>query len=479
MPKITIIGGGAYVFPLVMARDIVAHEALRGATLCLYDVDGRRNNINAAALRQMMRMFRLPARIQATTDRREALAAADFCICTFQVGGIEAYGCDVNIPRKYGIDQCVGDTFGPGGVFRGLRSIHAIQAIAADMHRLCPEALFIQYANPMAINSWATSRLGINNIGLCHSVQGTSRMLAREMHLPYEKCSFISAGVNHQAWFLDFRCDGVDVTPLLRKVMMDKHLAGRDRGDKSHELHAGGSERVRTEIMRITGYFHTESSAHASEYLPWFRKSPEMVLDYQPRRWDYYQICCAHADQRQRAKDFLQSARREGLTPSEEYGAGIVDSIVTGTIRLVHGSVPNHGIITNLPCECSVEVPVFVDRQGLRPQVIGDLPPACAAINRLSINQVQLAVEAALTGDRDLIYAAVAMDGLTGALLTLPQIRRMVDEMIAAERKWLPRFTSKTMVTAGADRIAGRLEKPPAAAKKKSTRAAPRKRRKR
>jgi len=374
----------------------------------------------------------------------------------------------VNIPRKYGIDQCVGDSFGPGGIFRGLRSIHALKPIAADMHRLCPQALFIQYANPMAMNSWAMARLGVGNIGLCHSVQGTSRMLAREMHLPYEKCSFISAGINHQAWFIDFRCDGVDVMPLLRKVMMEKHLSGRDRGEGSDELHAGGSERVRTEIMRLTGYFQTESSAHASEYLPWFRKTPEMVLDYQPNRWDYYQICSAHADQTRRVKDFLQAVRKQGLAPSQEYGAGIVDSMVTGTIRLVHGSVPNSGIITNLPRDCSVEVPVFVDRQGLRPQVIGELPPACAAINRLSINQVQLAVEAALTGDRDMLYAAVAMDPLTGALLTLPQIRRMVDEMIAAERQWLPRFTSKTLVTAAAEDIARKLMRPVAAPKRKA-----------
>ena len=453
MPKITIIGAGAYVFPLVMVRDILAHEALRGSTICMYDIDARRNNRNAAAVRELIRMFRLPAKCIATTDRKKALAGADFCICTFQVGGIEAYGHDVNIPRKYGIDQPVGDSFGPGGIFRGLRSIKALQAIARDMHRLCPDALFIQYANPMAINSWAMSCLGIENIGLCHSVQGTSRMLARQMHLPYERCSFISAGLNHQAWFLDFRCDGIDVMPLLRKTMMAKHLAGRDLGERDDELHGGGPERVRTEIMRLTGYFQTESSHHASEYLPYFRKDPETVLDYLPTRWDYYQICSAH-DEVNRVREFLRQTKRHGLRESEEYGSGIIDSIVTGTTRLVHGSVPNDGIITNLPPDCSVEVPVYVDAQGLRPTVIGDLPPACAAINRLSVNQVQLTVEAALSGDRDLVYAAVAMDPLTAAHLTLPEIRRMVDEMIQAERRWLPRLTSKTLITAGAEQLA-------------------------
>jgi len=461
MPRITIIGGGAYVFPLVEVRDILSFPALRDARICLYDIDARRNNLNAAGVREMIRMFKLPARCVATTDRKKALAGADFCICTFQVGGIEAYACDVNIPRKYGIDQCVGDSFGPGGIFRGLRSIRALRQIAADMHRLCPEALFIQYANPMAINSWAMTRLGIRNIGLCHSVQGTSMMLAREMGLPYEDCSFVSAGLNHQAWFIEFRCKGVDVMPLLRKTMLEKHLSGRDRGQKGDELHAGGTERVRTEIMRLTGYFQTESSAHASEYLAYFRKTPEMVLDYQPRRWDYYQICSAHADPKTRVREFLRQVRKTGLAPSHEYGAYIIDSMTTGTLRLVHGSVPNDGIITNLPAECSVEVPVFVDRCGLRPQVIGELPPACAAVNRLTVNQVQLTVEAALRGDRDLLYAAVAMDPLTASLLTLPQIRKMVDEMIRAEQRWLPRFTPRTLVTAGAEEVARKLKKAP------------------
>ena len=460
MAKITIIGGGAYVFPLVMTRDLLSFPALRDATICLYDVHAGRNNTNAGGLRQLVKTFRLPARVQATTDRKKALADADFCICTFQVGGIEAYAHDVKIPRKYGVDQCVGDTLGPGGIFRGMRSIRALKLIAADMRRLCPDALFIQYANPMAINSWALTCLGIQNIGLCHSVQGTSMMLANEMGLSYDRCSFVSAGINHQAWFIQFACGGVDVMPLLRKTMLERHLAGGDLGESGDELRAGGSERVRTEIMRLTGYFQTESSAHASEYLSYFRKTPEMVLDYLPNRWDYYEICSAHADPRRRVAAFLADVKKAGkLLPSHEYGAQIVDSILTGTLRLVHGSVPNDGIIHNLPPDCSVEVPVAVDAQGLRPQVVGELPPACAAINRLSINQIQLAVEAALTGDRDLLYAAVAMDPQTGALLTLPQIRRMVDEMIRAQRRWLPALSSKTLVTAGAEVAAKQVSK--------------------
>ncbi len=454
--KITIIGAGAYVFPLVEVRDIVSFPALRDTTICMFDIDGERNNRNAQGVKRLLDLYDLPTKLEVTTDREAALRDADFCICTFQVGGIEAYGYDVNIPRKYGVDQCVGDTIGPGGIFRGLRSIEALKVIAEDMKRLCPEAVFIQYANPMGINSWAMSRLGITNVGLCHSVQGTSAMLAREAGLPYEDCSFITAGINHQAWFLDFRCKGIDVMPLIRKTMLEKHLAGGEKGDKADELHAGGTERVRTEIMQMTGYFHTESSAHASEYMPYFRKNPDMVLEYQPNRWDYYEKCKAH-DEESRVEDFLKELEGTELKPGHEYGAFIIDSMVTGELRLIHGSVPNRRIITNIPENCSVEVPVAVDREGLRPQIIGDLPPACAAVTRVTANLVELAVEAAFTADRDLLYAAVSMDPLTGALLTLPQIRTMVDEMLEAEKQWLPSFESKTLVTTGAEEIARQI----------------------
>ena len=365
MPKITIVGAGAYVFPLTEIRDVLSFPALQDSTLCMYDIDAKRNNRNAVGARKLIETYNLPTKLQVTTDRKEAVRDTDFFICTFQVGGIEAYGYDVNIPRKYGLDQCVGDTFGPGGIFRGLRSLEALRVLAEDIRAMCPDALLIQYANPMAINSTGATRLGVNNIGLCHSVQGTSRMIAREVDAPYEECSFIVAGLNHQAWFIDFRHRGKDVLPLFRKVMIEKHLSGKDRGEESDDLHAGGSERVRTEIMRLTGYFHTESPQHASEYMPYFRKNPEMVLDYLPKRWDFYEICSNHNEE-DRVASFIENLGQRELTASHEYGAWIIDSMTTGTLRLVHGSVPNTGSISNLPQNVSVEVPVFVDRQGLR-----------------------------------------------------------------------------------------------------------------
>ena len=445
MAKITIVGAGAYVFPLKMIQDILSFRALQDSTICMYDIDSERNDKNARAVKRLLEAYDLPATLEVTTERRDAVRGTSYFICTFQVGGIEAYGYDVNIPRRYGVDQCVGDTFGPGGIFRGLRSLEALKVLAKDIEELSPESLFIQYANPMAINSTGMSRLGIPNIGLCHSVQGTSKMLADEMGWPYEECSFVTAGLNHQAWFLDFRHRGKDVMALLRKTMLKKHLRGHEGDHKSDELTPGGTEAVRTEIMRLTGFFHTESSSHASEYLPYFRKTPETVKDYLPERWDYYDICLKH-DEDQRVREYIDEIGKQPLSPSQEYGVFIIDSITTGTLRLVHGSVPNRGSITNLPGDVSVEVPVFVDGQGLRPQVIGKLPPACAAVSLIAVNQVQLAVEASLTGDRDMVYAAVALDPLTGALLTLPQIRKMVDEMLKAQKHWLPAFESKTFV---------------------------------
>lgn len=445
MVKIAIIGAGGYVFPLTEIRDILSFEALQDSTLSLMDIDATRLERTAKGARALVEMFDLPAKIETTTDRREALKDADFVICTFQVGGLEAYRYDVEIPREYGIDQTVGDTLGPGGVFRGLRSAAVLQEMAEDMHELCPDALLIQYANPMSINCWVTIECGIKTVGLCHSVQGTSRMLASEAGLPYEECSFVCAGINHQAWFIKFHHKGKDVLPLIRKAMYEKHLKQTAEGEESDELYGGGPEKVRTEIMRLTGYFHSESSHHASEYMPYFRKNPEVVAQYIKKRWDYYEICCAHPVDTQ-TDEFLARAKEKGLVPSHEYGAYIIESSVSNTPRIIHGNVRNTGLITNLPEGCCVEVPITVDAEGLRPQYIGDLPPACAAVNRSSINVQELAVKAAMTGDRDMLYAAVAMDPLTGAICTLPQIREMVDRMLEAEKQWLPQFESKTFV---------------------------------
>jgi alpha-galactosidase len=450
MTKIAIIGAGGYVFPLRLVGDLLSFPELRDATIALMDIDAGRLERTAGAARELVDHHRFPTLIEATTDRRRALDGASHVVVTFQVGGLDAYWLDVDIPRRYGLDQTVGDTLGPGGVFRFLRSAPVYRSLAADMAELCPEALLINYANPMAMSCWYLDRLGVTTVGLCHSVQNTSRMLARQIGVPYDNIDFLTAGINHQAWFLRFQRDGEDLYPRLREVMTQRHLEQTgtnglraDRGEHSEEdrgdsVYEGGSERVRTEIMAAFGYFHTESSHHASEYLPYFRTDAALVESYIPKRWDYYEVCAAH-DEAGRSEELLARLKVE-LAPSVEYGAQIVYGTQTGRPQVIYGNVANRWLIPNLPAGCCVEVPCLVDHNGVQPTAVGPLPAQCAAVNRTNINVQELAVEAALSGDREHVYHAVMLDPLTGALLTLKQIRAMVDELFAAEAAWLPDF---------------------------------------
>ncbi|HEY3080234.1 MAG TPA: alpha-glucosidase/alpha-galactosidase [Chloroflexota bacterium] len=450
MPKIAIVGAGGYVFPLRLVGDLLSFPALRDCTLSLMDVNPAGAERTARAARELVEHHGFPTRVETTDDRKRALDGADYVIVTFQVGGVQAYYHDVHIPRKYGLDQTVGDTLGPGGVFRFLRSAPAYREIAEDMHRLCPDALLINYANPMAMNCWYLTELGVQTVGLCHSVQGTSRMLARHLGVPYQDVRFRCAGINHQAWFTDFRrADGEDLYPRLREVMPATHLprrkvaAAADRGEHSDAARgasvyegAPGVERVRTELMAAFGYFHTESSHHASEYVPYFRKSPELVAEFIRERWDYYEICLTH-DEGGRTRELLDQLERE-LKPSVEYGAMIVNAVETNQPTVIYGNVPNRRLIENLPEGCCVELACLVDANGVQPTAFGPLPPQCAALNRANVNVQELAVTAALTGRREHVYHAVQVDPLTGAVLTLDQIRRMVDELLEAHARWLP-----------------------------------------
>lgn len=406
-PKITLIGAGGFVFPFRLIGDILSFPALRDSTLTLMDVNPDKLGPVAAATRELVAHHGFPTTVEETTDRRAALDGADIVIITFQVGGVESYRHDVEIPRKYGIDQTVGDTVGPGCVFRFLRSVASYDAIAADALEVCPDATFINYANPMAMATAYLTAKGLRTVGLCHSVQGTTRMLARTLDVPYDEVTYRCAGINHQAWILEFMHGQEDLYPKVREVMAAKHRRGQgadnlagDDGDHSGAADAastyeGGNEQVRTSIMNAFGYFQTESSHHASEYLPYFRKTPELAQEFIPERWDYYEICVAHDDQGDIDAQ-LEKLKAE-LAPSVEYGASIANSIVSGTPSVVHGNVPNNGsLITNLPADSCVEVPCLVDARGVQPTAIGDLPPQLAALNRTNVNVQTLAVRAAL-----------------------------------------------------------------------------------
>ena len=449
MAKIAIIGAGGFVFPLRLAGDILSHKSLQSVTLSLMDIDPVGLERTAKSVRELIDHHRLPTRIEATTELHQALHGADYVIVTFQVGGLEAYRHDVEIPRKYGLDQAVGDTLGPGGIMRFLRSSVAYRQIAEAMLEVCPNALLINYANPMAMNCWYLSRMGIKTVGLCHSVQNTTQMLAKHLEIPYSEISFKSAGINHQAWLLEFKRDGEDLYPRIREVMRREHLErtvlremAADHGDHSEgqrewTVYEGGQEQVRTALMDMFGYFHTESSHHASEYVAWFRKNPEIVLKFIPERWDYFQICLNHSDD---GLEELLERLKAKLEPSLEYGSWIVNAMETNAPVVIYGNVPNEDLITNLPEGCCVEVACLVDRNGVQPTHVGKLPPQLAALNRTNINVQELAVEAALTGKLEHVYHAVALDPLTSALLTLEQVKAMTNELLEAHAEWLGQF---------------------------------------
>lgn len=441
MPKITMIGAGSMVFAKNLIGDILSYPELDGSVISLMDIDPARLEMSASLARQMVAQQRSRCRIEATLDRREALAGANYVIIAIQVGGLDAYEQDIEIPRRYGVEQCVGDTLNPGGIFRGLRTIPVLQSICRDMEELCPDALMLQYSNPMCINMWAIAESSpIRAVGLCHSVQGTSEMLARFIGAPYNEVSFRCAGINHMAWFTEFSWNGEDAYPLIHKAADDPVIYG--------------SEPVRFDMLRHLGYFVTESSGHASEYNPWFRKRPDLLEqtiatftqpNYHWVNWGrtggYLNHCKKRLDEfGGKLERWLSGAEAIPISRSHEYGIQIIHSMETNTLRLVHGNVPNTGLITNLPQGCCVEVPTLVDKTGLRPTYIGALPPQLAALNRTNTNVQELAVQGSLRGDRDLIRHALMMDPLTAAVCSLDQIEAMTKELFAAHQQWLPQF---------------------------------------
>ena len=444
-PKIAMIGAGSVVFAKRLMTDLLSWPSLQASEIALMDIhQGRLDMIHALGTR-LVAQEGLAAMVTKTTDRRAALDGADYVICSIQVGGLEMYEPDVEIPRRYGIDQTVGDTLGPGGVFRGLRTVPVLTSIGRDMEELCPHALFINYSNPMNINMWGFSQATkIRNVGLCHSVQGTAGQLARYMGVPPEEMSFWCAGINHQAWYLSLQRGhgprGEDLYPLLREKLDDPEIFAKDR--------------VRFEVLRHFGYFVTESTHHMSEYVPWFRTTKERIEQFTTPRWDYFDICKNRADPHYEKME--RQARGEEpveSTRTHEYCSYIVNAMETNTPYVMNGNVQNtlgrseqlNGgagslLISNLPPNCNVEVPILVDGSGLHPCAVGDLPEPCAAINRTNVNVQALAVEGALSGDRQMIYRAIQMDPLTSALLSLGKIREMVDELFAAEADYLLQF---------------------------------------
>ncbi len=442
MAKIAMIGAGSQIFCKTLAADILATGALKGSEICLMSRTRPKLERMERFVRRMIEENGLPAKVWATTDRRAALKDAKYVIVMVQVGGVDAFKLDYEIPLKYGVDQCIGDSLGPGGVFRGLRTIPVLADIVRDMETLCPNAILLNYANPMAACCLALGRLTNQPfIGLCHGVQTTLDLISRYVETPKARIDFLCAGINHMAWFLSLRDKdgGKDLYPVLRARIEKPEYYVNDK--------------VRCEVMRQFGYFMTESTGHLSEYLPWFRSSERALRRYcdQPafggETGAYYKYCRMLAD-KYKDVDYLEFESPKITRRSVEYCSYILEASETDRPFRLNGNVRNDGYLTNLPPGCCVEVPVFVDRHGLHPARVGALPPQCAALNQSNVSVQTLAVEAGLAGDPEYAVHALAMDPLTSAVCTLEEVRRMTADLLAAEAEWLPQFRGRKLRSA-------------------------------
>jgi len=437
MAKIAMIGAGSLVFCKTLMSDFLATPALKGSEYRLMALTRTRLDKMHAFVQRMIRDNDIDATVTATTDRREALKDADYVVVMLQAGGVAEFRQDYEIPLKYGVDQCIADTMGPGGVFRALRHIPALLEIARDMRELCPGAILFNYANPMAMCCWALGRVtGLQFVGLCHGVQTTMDLIASYTGVPKEEIDFLAAGINHMAWFLRLEHRGRDLYPTLKQNFEKPGYYV--------------NEKVRGEVLRHFGYFMTESTGHLSEYLPYFRKNKKALDLYcdEPsfggESGAYYKYCAMLAEKF--AQTDPLSIESTQLSPrSAEYCSHIIEAKETGNVFRLNGNVRNDGYITNLPQGCCVEVPIYVDRLGLHPTVVGNLPPQCAALNMTNVLVQGLTVEASFTGDPELVMQATALHPLTAAVLTLSDIRNMTAEMLEAERKYLPQFAGKTL----------------------------------
>lgn len=438
-PKITFIGAGSTVFAKNLMGDILSFPELAGAHICLYDIDAERLAVSERVGRRIVETLKVPARIEATTDRSRALDGADYAITMIQVAGYKpGTMTDFAVPKKYGLRQTIADTLGIGGIMRALRTIPVLLDYARDMERLCPGVFHLQYANPMAMNVMALNRASkIRSVGLCHSVQGTAAEIAEDIGVPLEEINYTCAGINHMAFYLKFERNGEDLYPLIRKVVEEGRVPEWNR--------------VRYDMFLRLGYFVTESSEHFCEYVPWYIKTgQEKLVERYNIPLDEY---ITRSENQIRKWSELSSQLQDASVPLEvkrsvEYGSTIIHAMETGKPAVVYGNVENRGLIANLPADCAVEVPCLVDRNGLQPVSIGKLPPQLAALMQTNINVQNLTVEALLTGNRDHVYHAAMLDPHTAAELNLDEIWALVDELMAAHGDWIPQNLRETVAHA-------------------------------
>lgn len=436
MRKIAFLGAGSFGFTRGLVRDILTFPALADSEIVLMDIDRERLDFIKAAVDRIVEAGNYPAKVRATMDRQDALDGADGVAITILQGGVEVFRSDIEIPKKYGVDINVGDTRGPSGFFRALRTIPVMLEFARDIERLCPEAVVLNYTNPMAMLCRAMQgETKINVTGLCHSVQGTAGMLAHWIGAPMSEITYRCAGINHQAWYLEFKWNGKDAYPLIREAITTRE-----------DIY--NHEQVRNEMFLHLGYYVTESSGHNSEYVAWFRKRPDLIEKYctHGTGWNpghHAYILNHYLAVEKTWRDNIKSELEKpvNLNRGHEYAASIFNATIgDGTPFEFNGNVRNANLIDNLPQGCCVEVPVFATKRGLDPIHIGPLPPQCALLNNISAQCEEMVVEAAITGNKDLVYYACYYDPLTSAVLSLDEIKSMADEMFAANADYLPQF---------------------------------------
>jgi len=438
MTKITFIGAGSLGFTGELVRDILTFPLLKDATISLMDINPERLAWAKKGVEKLVEANQSSAKVEATLDRVEALKGADVVMTTILAGSTEVWRHDIEIPKKYGVDINVGDTRGPSGIFRFLRTINPMMDIVRDMEKVCPNAVLLNYTNPMAMLVSAIQKQSfIPTTGLCHSVQGTAMMLAEWIGAKYEEVDYLCAGINHQAWYLEYKWNGKDAYPLIHKAITERP-----------EIY--NEEMVRNEMYLAIGKYVTESSGHNSEYNPWFRKRPDLIEKYckdgtgwNPGEYAYILKEYQHneATWKDQVKAWLDKPLTEGdLQRQHEYAAYIINALRGGEPFKFNGNVRNTRLITNLPEDACVEVPVLVDRAGFHPMHVGALPTECALLTQLSSGIEEMAIQASLAGDPTMVYRAIAHDPLTSAVLSLAEIRQMTNELFAQHKDYLPQF---------------------------------------
>jgi len=438
MPKIAFVGAGSAVFTRNLVGDILSLPELRDTTtFSLMDIDAERLRTAEVVANRLVDAHHAGARVEATQDRRAALDGADYVVTSFQVGGYKpSTVIDFDVPKRYGLRQTIADTLGVGGIMRGLRTIPVLLDVCRDLEQVSPDALLLNYVNPMAMLCWAAAEASpIRMVGLCHSVQHTAGELAADLGLPASELDYHVAGINHLAFFLRLEHEGQDLYPALANVTPPD------------------TNRVRYELLKHFGAFVTESSEHFAEYVPWFIKDGRedlierfnVPLDEYPRR------CERQIGEWAALRDELEGGGELGTDRSAEYGADIIRACETGEPFAFNGNVPNvweEGLlIDNLPADCCVEVPCVANGQGIEPQPVGTLPRELAALMQTNINVQGLTVEAALTGRREAVHQAAMLDPHTAAELSLDEIAALVDDLLDAHGDWIPGLSSPVGAT--------------------------------